>query len=112
VSGRYTLAKFRDWQTYGAGTWHGRERHSCHAPVSGGGVSVHGSPGTYMVDPVADSKGRHRGYRVLFCDAGGDLAAAGLQRGLYAEVAGPVTLPVARRAVREHFERTFGALGA
>ena len=100
----YSLAPQSEWQTYG-----GRDRHSYHAPISGGNRSVHGSPGTYMIDPLTNDRGRHIGYRVLFCDAGGDLTAQGKQTGLYAQVAPRVTLPAARKAVREHFAQNFSA---
>jgi hypothetical protein len=104
-----TIPPFSKWQTYGGGT-SSPARHSYHVPVSGGPVSVHGSPGMYMVDPVFSATGRYLGYRVLFCDAGGELISRGAQLSLYRDVTAKlVTLPEARRAVREDFERHFTA---
>lgn len=101
-----TIPTFPHWQTYAGGT-SSPSRYSYHVPVSGGPVSVHGSPGMYMVDPVAWPSGKHRGYRVLFCDAGGELISRGVQGGLYREICGPVTLPEARRAVAQDFALHF-----
>lgn len=104
----YTLAPQSEWSTYAGGTCAAPDRYSYHAPISGGNVSSHGSPGTYMVDPSQDGRGRHRGYHVMFCDAGGDLIAAGKQSGLYRNVTErPVTLPEARRMVKADFAKYF-----
>lgn len=105
----YALPPTAEWQTYAGGTG-SPGRHSYHAPISGGTLSAHGSPGTYMIDPVASPKGRHMGYHVLFCDAGGDLLSRGIQAGLYAVVSNLSSLPAARRAVKDHFFRTFATL--
>lgn len=104
----HTLPKVADWQTYGGGTSAAPGRYSYHAPISGGKLSAHGSPGTYMIDPISSDRGKHLGYRVLFCDAGGELSARGAQRGLYSDLIGyPVTLPKARKRVQEHFATHF-----